>query len=110
MKIEHINTLTAGLVEATLTQIEEVSNDFGESIVFYFTAVDKTGNQIENMRLYCSAIISGRSKLGKLCKSLGLENVEKVKDSKDLQKLIGKKTALKAFENDAGYMRLKLVD
>ena len=35
---------------------------------------------------------------------------KKVKDSKDLQKLIGKKTALKAFENDAGYMRLKLVD
>ena len=109
MKIEQITTLSAGRVSATVTAIEEQTNDFGESVVFFFTVTDKEGATLDNMRLYCSAIVSKRSKLGKLCTSLGFKDVEKITDTKDLKGLIGKTTdELIAFENDAGYMRLKL--
>ena len=109
MKIEQITTLQAGRVSATLSAIEDQTNDFGESVVFFFTVKDKEGATLDNMRLYCSAIISKRSKLGKLCTSLGFKDVEKITDTKDLTVLIGKSTdELVIYENDAGYMRLKL--
>ena len=109
MKIEQITTLSAGRVAATVTSVEDQSNDFGESVVFFFTVKDKEGATLDNMRLYCSAIISKRSKLGKLCISLGMKSPDKLKDTKELDGLIGKSTdELVIYENDAGYMRLKL--
>ena len=108
MKIEQITTLSAGPVGATVTSVEDQTNDFGESVVFFFNVTDEEGTTIEGMRLYCSAIISKRSKLGKLCISLGMKSPEKLKDTKELNGLVGKTTdALRVFENDAGYMRLK---
>ena len=108
MKIEQITTLSAGPVGATVTSVEDQTNDFGESVVFFFNVTDEEGTTMEGMRLYCSAIISKRSKLGKLCKSLGMKDVTKITDTKDLKGLVGKKTdALLVYENDAGYMRLK---
>ena len=108
MKIEQISTLSAGRVSATVTSVEDQTNDFGESVVFFFNVKDQEGTTIEGMRLYCSAIISKRSKLGKLCKSLGMKDVTKITDTKDLKGLVGKTTdALRVYENDAGYMRLK---
>ena len=112
MKIEHFETeeLLAGLVEATLTEVEDVSNEFGDSVLFHFNVKDKSGNQVEGMRLYCSAIISPRSKLGKLVKTLGVKDVSKISETKNLEKLIGKETVLHAYQNDAGYNRLKLAE
>ncbi len=112
MKIEQITTLSAGRVSATVTAIEEQTNDFGESVVFFFTVKDKEGTTIEGMRLYCTAIISKRSKLGKLCRDLEPDakklNVATISDTKELNVLVGKTTdALRVYENDAGYMRLK---
>ena len=108
MKIEQITTLSAGPVGATVTSVEDQTNDFGESVVFFFNVTDEEGTTMEGMRLYCSAIISKRSKLGKLCKSLGMKDVTKITDTKDLNGVVGKKTdALRVYENDAGYMRLK---
>ena len=112
MKIEHFETdeLIAGLAEATLTSVEDVTNDFGDSVLFTWTVKDKGGNVVEAMRLYCSAIISPRSKLGKLVKTLGVKDVSKISDTKNLEKLIGKTIVLHAYQNDAGYNRLKLAE
>ena len=112
MKIEHFETdeLLAGLVEATLTQVEDVTNEFGDSVLFTWTVKDKTNNVVEGMRLYCSAIISPRSKLGKLVKTLGVKDVSKISDTKNLEKLIGKTIVLHGYQNDAGYNRLKLAE
>ena len=108
MKIEQITTLSAGPVGATVTSVEDQTNAFGESVVFLVNVKDQEGTTIDGMRLYCSAIISKRSKLGKLCKSLGMKDVTKITDTKDLKGLVGNKTdALRGYENDAGYMRLK---
>ena len=112
MKIEHFETeeLIAGLVEATLKNVEDVSNDFGDSVLFTFDIKDKGGHAVNDMRLYCSAIISGRSKLGKLVKSLGVKDVSKITETRDLKKLVGKTTVLHAYQNAEGYNRLKLAE
>ena len=112
MKIEHFESdeLLAGLVEATLKNVEDVSNDFGDSVLFSFDCKDKEGKQVESMRLYCSAIISSRSKLGKLIKGLGVKDVSKITETKDLKNLIGKTTHLHAYQNAEGYNRLKLAE
>tara|TARA_R100001594_G_scaffold70536_1_gene104906 strand:+ start:2270 stop:2608 length:339 start_codon:yes stop_codon:yes gene_type:complete len=112
MKIEHFESkeLSAGLVEATLKSVEDVSNDFGDSVLFSFDCKDKEGNEVEDMRLYCSAIISSRSKLGKLVKGLGVKDVSVITETKNLEKLIGKKTVLHCFQNSEGYQRLKLAE
>lgn len=112
MKIEHFETkeLTAGLVEARLKNVEDINNDFGESVLFEFDCTDKEGVTVEGMRLYCSAIISSRSKLGRLVKSLGVKEPSAILDTKDLKKLIGKKTVLHCFNNSEGYQRLKLAE
>jgi hypothetical protein len=108
MDIQHLDLLPAGLVEATCTGAEALTNDYGESLVTYWKATAKTGESMENLRIYCKPLISPRSKLGRLLAALEIET-EGLNTEKQIAKAItGQSCALEVVFNEAGYVRLIL--
>jgi len=119
MKIEQTTEdgarISSGLVTATVVNVEDVTNQYGESILFTFNVADKEGLTMEGMRIYCATpSLVPLSKLGKLVRTLvprvTQKSMDGIKDTETLRKVaLGRKTTLEAYENDDGYMRLRLV-
>ena len=107
--------ISGGLVTATVVNVEDVVNQYGESILFTFNVADSDGMTMEGMRIYCATpSLVPLSKLGKLVRTLVPKVTQKsingIKDTQTLRKVaMGRKSTLEAYENDDGYMRLRLV-
>jgi len=106
--------ISAGLVEAEVVKVEDDVTTYGECVVFYFNVSDKDGKTLDGMRIYCSTpSLVPLSKLGKIVRALVPKVTQKtiggIKNTEDLNKVAtGRKVVLEAFENEAGYMRLRL--
>ena len=117
MKIEQFDEsarVSVGPVKAEVVSVEDVVNQFGESILFTFNVSDVDGNTMEGMRIYCATpSLVPLSKLGKLVRSLvpkvTQKSIDGIQDTESLAKVaVGRTTTLEAYENDAGYLRLRL--
>ena len=63
---------------------------------------------MEHLRIYCSPLISPRSKLGRLLAALGVPT-EGLSTEKQIEKAVtGQSCALEVTYNAAGYVRLRL--
>ena len=101
MKIEQFDEsarVSAGPVKAEVASVEDVVNQFGESILFTFNVTDVDGNKMEGMRIYCATpSLVPLSKLGKLVRSLvpkvTQKSIDGIKDTETLAKVaIGRTT------------------
>ena len=106
--------ISAGLVEAEVVKVEDDVTTYGECVVFYFDVTDKDGKKMEGMRIYCATpSLVPLSKLGKIVRALVPKVTQKsiggIKTTEDLSKVAtGRTVVLEAYENDAGYMRIRL--
>ena len=117
MEITHFDDserISAGPVKAEVVKVEDDVTTYGECVVFYFNVTDMDGKTLDGMRVYCSTpSLVPLSKLGKIVRALVPKVTQKtiggIKTTENLNKVAtGRTVTLEAYENDAGYMRLRL--